>query len=669
MGKKKANKVATQIPVKKVEKPAPQDSWIIWLTYAALIFVPLVISRISYDQFDIVKMAVFKVLVMGMLLLWVARILSKSRPISWSWRELLLVAFLVLGVASVITSIHIPTALHGKYKRYEGLLTFITYFSAYFVASQTFRRKDHVRTLLEVISFTGAFVAFYGILQFVGLDPLYWGDVPFEQRRSFSTFGNPDLLAGFLVIAFPCALASFFNDTKRRWWHGGAAFILAVGLITALTRSGWLGALVGLICIGVLLGRQLKNYLPELAAMGIVLAVVLVALTVYSAETPELSITSKFQGAFQLTSGTAANRFEIWKAGLLMAKDKPLFGQGLDTFRLASEEFETKAYVKLVQGGTVSDNAHNYFIQLAAGAGPLAAILLYLFFGSWFVRMVRVRSSAPDDESRLFISGAAAAVAGYLATMLLGISIIGASSVFWLLMGALSGLTQKLTPEYKDFDISKWSPGAKLAVALPIISTTVVIAAVSVAMYASDIYFVSGLRSEGVSVQQTEYYMNKSMALYPGNGRIASQMGQMYMGWANQAIQAEKAQDFQYLIGKATESFERARDAEPLEIDYAVFLANVNGNRGQVEQGLAILEDVTQRRPYSVPGHYLTAQFLVKMDRKEEAADHYELVYELAPGYMDVPSLLADLYKDIGNDAKAAAYRKVVEEKSAPVPN
>ncbi len=624
--------------------------------------MPLVISRVSFDQFDIIKVAIFKVIVLALVFIWLSRMLTSPRPIVWSWREGLLVLFLILGVISVLTSIHIPTALHGKYKRYEGLFTFITYFSSYLIALQVFRKRGQVRTLMEVISITGALVSLYGILQFVGLDPIYWGDVPFEQRRSFSTFGNPDLLAGYLVLALPCSLVMFFDNTNRRWLYGGAFFTVAVGLITALTRSGWIGGTVGILMALILVGRALKEHWRELAAIGAVFAVVLVGFITYSASTPELNIARKFKGAFTLTSGTAANRFEIWKAGGYMVRDRPLFGQGLDTFRLASEKFETKKYVGLVRGGTVSDNAHNYPIQLAAGGGLPAAVAIYAFFMIWIFRMVKLRPRAPDESSRLYIIGGAAAATGYLATMMLGISIVGAASTFWLLMGALSGYTSRLTPEYRFFDAAKWGQGAKMAASLSLVLVSLMIAGFSVAMYIGDIYFVQGLKSQVRSINETQSYMDKAISLYPGNGRVPSRLGQVYLNGANQAINAKNSEQFTLYINKSIESFNRAVAAEPLEADYKVFLANAYGNQGKLDEAIQVLEEVIERRPYSVPGNYLAGQFKQRANRKKEAIAHYELSYELSPQYMNLPSVLAQLYEEVGNNAKAAEYQKIVEE-------
>ena len=661
MAKKVAKKRAAKEKAKLREQAISlYDQWITYICYAILIFLPLVFSRISYDQFDIVKLAIFRVLVLAAVFLWLAKMLKNPEPISWSWREGLLAGFLVIAAISTVTSIHIPTSLHGKYKRYEGLLTYITYFTIYFVAMQTFRRKEQLRTLIGTVSVVGGVVALYGILQYLGLDPVAWGTVPFEARRSFSTFGNPDLLAGYLVIALPCALVSFLDKNTWRWLHGINTFLLVSCLLTALTRSGWLGALVAVICLAALLGRSLKPYWRQMAAIGLAVVIVIGAMMIFSINS-ELNIASKFKGAFQLSGGTAQGRFQIWKAGYLMVKDRPIFGQGPGTFRLASEHFETQKYVKSVAGGTVSDNAHNYFIQLASGGGPIAAVLLYLFFIAWIIRSIKVRREISDTTDRLMVAGAIAGIMGYLATMMLGISIVGASSSFWLIMAAVAGYTWRIDPAYNSYKIG-CTQELKLVASIAIILVTLASALISASMYAGDIYFVKALRSSGgydrdLAVSQ----FNTAARLYPGNGRVLSQLGQTYARWASSAMQQQDQKSFEFYGKQAVSAFERAQQAEPLEVDYQVFLANSLGLLGKNDEALSTLDKVLKYRPHSLPAHLLTGMYKERLDKDKEAIEHYKKVLDISPTHAEALKRIVDVYKKTGNDKKAAFYSKTLK--------
>ncbi|HEX21065.1 MAG TPA: hypothetical protein ENH19_00240, partial [Actinobacteria bacterium] len=190
-GKSSQKKNNTQLPAIK----NPFDAWMEYLIYALVILIPLTFPRVTFDQFDIAKMALFRGLTSVILIIWLVKLFTaKKISISWSKWDFLLLGFLALALVSTFTSIHVFSSLQGKYKRYEGLYTFINYAVIYFLALQIFKDKQQIARLSRIISYTAMAVAVYGLIQYIGLDPINWGATPFNARSSFSTFGNPDLL-------------------------------------------------------------------------------------------------------------------------------------------------------------------------------------------------------------------------------------------------------------------------------------------------------------------------------------------------------------------------------------------------------------------------------------------------------------------------------------------
>jgi O-antigen ligase len=628
------------------------DQAITWLICAVLIFLPLVFSRISADQFDLAKLTIFRLLILAAVAVWSAKLLLRREPLIWSYREMLLLAFLALAALSTFTSIDFHTSLHGKYKRYEGLLTFITYFTAYFVALQTFRQKKQIQTLVETVSVVGGLVALYGIVQYLGLDPIAWSQTPFEARRGFSTFGNPDLLAGYLVLAFPCAIAAFFSAAHRRWLHGPAVFLLFLGLLTAFTRGGWLGAAIGAAVFALYVGNRLKSHGRRIAVFCGLFLVVFSTVFAYSSGGPGPSLGAKVKEGLNPGGRTAMVRTEIWKAGWAMIKDRPVLGQGPDTFRLASQRFETERYVKAVAGATVADNAHNYPLQMAAGVGPAAALLMYGFFFLWLARMAAVRGGLKTDAERMMVGGAAAAVAGYLATMLFGISVVGASSTFWLLMGAMAGYTEGIAPAYRRRALDVWPKQLSLALVSIVLTVTLASAASATLMYVGDVYFLRGLTTRDVENSRSQFA--SAAALYPGNGRIMAQLGQLHLRQAEMARTQGDAAGYTRYARQALDAFERASRVEPLEADYRIFLANAHLYLNENDRAIDVLEKIIERRAHSVPAHYLAGQTKSRLGRKIEAIEHHEKVLALAPMTPDISAILDRLYGEVGAETKPA---------------
>ncbi len=184
---------------------------IAWWSLLAMIFiVPIAMSNftwlggkmpLTYDQFDIFKVFFQRVLGLIALAAWGWDILMRGGKIRRNPVDWLILAFLAWVALTTILSISPATAIFGKYRRFEGLLSFINYAVIYFLVMQFADRPSRVRTLAKTLFWSGLIVTGYGVLQSVGVDPVKWGQLPFEARRAFATYGNPDLLGGFLMFS------------------------------------------------------------------------------------------------------------------------------------------------------------------------------------------------------------------------------------------------------------------------------------------------------------------------------------------------------------------------------------------------------------------------------------------------------------------------------------
>ena len=192
---------------------ASRISW--WALLAMVFLVPVAMSNfgwlgfkmpITYDQFDIIKVFLLRVLGLVALASWAWDMLVRGGKIRHTPVDWLILAFLAWVTVSTFLSISPAIAFFGKYRRFEGLLSFINYAVIYFLVLQYADRPSRVRALAETLFWSSVLVAGYGFLQSVGLDPVPWGDLPFEKFRPFSTYGNPDLLGGFLMFSLPIAL-------------------------------------------------------------------------------------------------------------------------------------------------------------------------------------------------------------------------------------------------------------------------------------------------------------------------------------------------------------------------------------------------------------------------------------------------------------------------------
>lgn len=648
-------KKAKVIPINKNKATVakePESLWPMYLALALVVAVPLVFSRWTYDQFDIAKLVVARLLTLAMLVSWLfspqgARVRLRRGPM-----DILLLGFLGAVLVSSVLSVSFTTALIGKYKRYEGLLTFYNYALLYFLGAQIFRSSKQVSQLSKALVGTAYIVAAYGLLQFLGLDPIDWGEkLPFEASKAFSTFGNPDLLAGYLVLVIPMALAEFLAaaQTKAKVVRFLGFLVIAGALVVTFTRGAWIGAFIGLVLLLILARRQLADNLVGLGALaGVFVAALGAIIMVGSRAGAGLDLLERVSSMTRITEGSAGSRLEIWKSGLAMIKDRPLFGFGPDTFRVMSERYETLKYVKMTGGTTVADNAHNYIIQIGAGAGLVALAVLLGFLIYWLAKALPAAEEdarAKDTGYQLTRAGLYAGVLAYMVHLLFGISLIGSSAPFWLLLGAMMGSSRSAT-------LMTPAPSAKPAnlrvvLAVALIIPTLFVAGYGVLNFAGDHYFtVSILQFSAGEVGNSLATLDTAAAFYPGNSRYYGEIARDILSvYGSRDVGA---------IDQAISLLRRARIVEPMEVDNLVFLGAAYNSKWRLSRRAADFNQSNKffhmallQRRYSVAGQYLLGVNYFQAGRYREARTELKKAEQLAPQFQQLPTLLADIDRQL----------------------
>src|SRR5665648_1015337 len=301
-----------------------------WYALLVMVFlVPVAMSNLTFlrlqtpftfDVFDIVKMSLERVLGLVALGAWAWDMLRNGGRIRRTPLDWLILAFLAWVALTTVTSIHWPTALFGKPRRYEGLLSFVNYAVIYFLVLQFADHASRVRRLAQSLFWASVIVAGYGLLQFAGLEFVIWGALPFETNRAFSTYGNPDLLGGFLIFSVTVALGLALLEQRLVWrlvyWVGFGLNGLA--LIVAFTRGAWIGGAVSLALLGAIAWRQRTpmrriDWAPAGVSVAVGIGVIWRSL---SNPNEVMNFGKRLGSIFQLGGGSGQTRTEIWQAAV-----------------------------------------------------------------------------------------------------------------------------------------------------------------------------------------------------------------------------------------------------------------------------------------------------------------------------------------------------------------
>lgn len=302
---------------------------------------------------------------------------------------------------------------------------------------------------------------------------LFRAQYAYAIHRVFSTFINPDFLAGYLLLTLPVTASLLAACTERsaRLLLALAAALQSAALMLSASRTGIIALGAGMLLWGALIywsgaGRGRRN--RAIGTLVIILAAALFASVpavsrlvkpAYALQPPAFShpISSKSGvPAAVAKSHSLLFRLYTWSGTLDMIKSNPIFGVGIGNFTTAYPRYEITAFTA---------HAHNSMLQWASETGLPGLLLLLALpaamaaFGVNALRLRRSALSAPagdvnqpftpifDEPGLLLIGLLAALFASLMKTMLDSDWYIFATLLTLCLSGGLmTGLARDIAP-------------------------------------------------------------------------------------------------------------------------------------------------------------------------------------------------------------------------------
>jgi tetratricopeptide (TPR) repeat protein len=206
--------------------------------------------------------------------------------------------------------------------------------------------------------------------------------------RIFSTFINPNILAGFLATTILPTLALFLLLEKGDLILGFILFIQIVALLLTGSRGGFL-ALTGASVFFLIVIIRLKS-IPLFLKKALPLLFIVFLLAYFGGFVKPLGRRVTAGGGVE-EAQSGAFRSLLWKSAFEMVKAKPI-GWGAGTFELV--------YPRYAIGG-FSRAAHNSYLQFASeiGVQGLLALLCFLFLLTYHIH--KRHHNLPEKEALL----------------------------------------------------------------------------------------------------------------------------------------------------------------------------------------------------------------------------------------------------------------------------
>ncbi|MBV9080379.1 MAG: O-antigen ligase family protein, partial [Elusimicrobia bacterium] len=240
-------------------------------------------------------------------------------------------------------------------------------------------RHGDARSIFHVVFVVSFLAGAYGILQYAGHDIIWTSPVQPYGGRPVSTFGNPNFLSSYLMLACPLAIAFALRAQKaQRWGYAVVALVSGLGILSTLTRSTYVGLAAALLAMGAALFRREDLRFVKIATVALVAFVAFILLFPSTPVTHVQSPLARFTEIFEAMKtgqsyGPWHQRLLIWSSAWEMQKGFQLVGRGWGTFELFYPFFQGKFLLipQLAQWRTHANNAHNVLLEFWSQTGLL----------------------------------------------------------------------------------------------------------------------------------------------------------------------------------------------------------------------------------------------------------------------------------------------------------
>ena len=350
----------------------------------------------------------------------------------------LLAILLIISFLSALFSARKNIAFFGDAYRYEGFFSYLAY-AGIFASASLIKDENRRRKLLTLFVSVSFIVALATILKdLAGVTIL----MPSGGRimKWSGTFINANHYGYYLCVSMAVSLG-LYQEAKS--WKGKLIFgtiFLTNTFVLAMNKSygPFLAILVGFILYSVLyiIRSGFKKAWTLLVLFTLFLLIsFLVNKGLWNDVTKTfaefLNISSSIgegigsgdmDEALDGVNG-GSGRFGLWKAGIKIMLDYPIFGCGPENVQ----------YLMGKYGGGSMSIPHNELIQIGANMG-IPAVLVYVTAIIWFA--VLTIKNTKNLSSMTLVGGIGAAT--YLLSSLVGVSMTVATCYLFLMLGLLN---------------------------------------------------------------------------------------------------------------------------------------------------------------------------------------------------------------------------------------
>lgn len=357
--------------------------------------------------------------------------------------DIFLGLLILFGIIATVFAKNINISLYGYWKRYEGFLQLLYYYSLMCLATNISDDKYKKKIIKFIFSFSviNVFICFlqvYDVLRFV---PIGKRNLQLGQ----GLMGNSNFFGSYMVLCMGISIGLFLYS-KNGYIKSIISLLLCLLFFSGLLMSDALSGMVGLfiICLLILIyfiylcvkRIDVKMNVIKHVILFFSCLVVFFILTCTNGTIIGKDIMNFSKETSEIAKGNTSDDFGsgrmfIWKNTIKVVPKYLLHGVGVDNFCNA---FEYPLYRETSHGKiTYFDKAHNEYLQKLICEGLLSCVTYIFMLFVIFVKAIKKNIKNPN-----YISiGLLFAFVGYSVQAFFNISVIEVAPLFWIMIGLL----------------------------------------------------------------------------------------------------------------------------------------------------------------------------------------------------------------------------------------
>jgi len=595
-----------------------------------VILLPLYFDKSLVGIYDISKATVLWIGAVFILGCWVSLVSFGKGSLPKNILIFSLFAWAIVNILATIFSESLLISIFGFYKRYNGLLTHLSY-TIIALSLATFGDREFLKKIIKIAIVVGTISAIYGIMQYSGTD-YFFPERP-GGGRVISFMGNPIFSSCYLIMTLFLALGFYFYSEDRLWvWIYGACFsVTYISFFMMQTRGTFLGFAVAYLIffIGFLFSKRkrIKRFWISL---------IIVAIITISSNLSESSTLGRFAKEFLFqkskvkneeietnlpekkveVKGSAKVRLCIWKDIARNLSKKPLLGTGPDTMAISYPKYRSLETVRTVGAYLTAESSHNEFLDIVAQKGILGA-LIYLWILIAFLYL-SIKALFSEKGEGWWIAGMILSWLSYIFQAQTAFGVHSTESLFWVLTGGIGILYKKQIKKEKP---KRLSSNQKILLA-GISMITLISLILIITPYRADIAYRKAfdIKDKKPFPEVISAYEDV-IKIWPYDVQYLQELNSLYL------TAAQQEGDTKMWLLKARDIAQKLLVVNPnSDISYTVIATSyyLEDREKNINGVIENFKKASEKNPYSVDVHYNFAQMYQREGQNSEAISEYE---------------------------------------------